>query len=173
MSPCSFSVFFSFFTLQCIHDPSHLSSDFFSKSTSSPIFTIRLKSSHYSTIIFNRLSPWLWLALHPSSSWMCVCVCVCETPHHQPIIRISADDPAEAWGKKSKPLFLGSLFLFLSPPQWTKPVADAFTLWAKRANSSIYIYVCKTPSTLPLKQCKWNWVALLICLLFFIPETLR
>lgn len=100
-----------------------------------------------------------------AASRVCVYVCVCETPHHQPIIRISADDPAEAWGKKSKLLSFG-----LAPPQWTKPVTDALTLWAIRANSSIYIYVCKTASTLPLKQCKWNLVALLICLFFHFPK---
>lgn len=145
------------------HCPSHLSSDILSKSTPSPIFTVEF--SHYSPIMSNRLSPCVW-GTRASSQ------CVLGTPHHQPIIRISADDPAGACGTKSKLLFLDPLLLFLSPPPWTKPVIDVCPLWAKRANSFIYIYECKTHSTLPLKQCKWNWVALLISLSFYIPKTL-
>ena len=101
------------------------------------------------------------LCVISAASALVVCVCVWETPHHQPIIRISADDPAWSVRKEKQAIvFLDPLLLFffvcLSPPQWTRAVAAAFTLWAKRANSSIYMYVCKTSfhSAIKTKQMK-------------------
>ena len=120
-----------------------------------PPSAVRHESSHYSTIISNRLSPCVWLALHPSSSRVCVRerhLIISQSYGSVPLIRL------EARGKRSKLLFFWtrSSFFFPSPPQWTRAVADAFTLWAKRANSSIYMYVCKTSfhSAIKTKQMK-------------------
>lgn len=96
-------------------------------------------------------------------------VCACETPHHQPITRISADDPAEAWGKKSKLLFLDWLLLSIYLHHNGPNLSLTLSLFS-RANSSIYMYVCKNPFHSVIKTMQMKLSCFVNSSLFLYPQ---
>lgn len=164
-------------------------SSFFSQITRYPSSVSSLLWFPFQICLISRLRrPPRVLSLfhHNIQSSVALCVisaasqlaCVCVRERHLIISQSYGSVPLirlEARGKRSKLLFFWtrSFFFFYLHHNGPEP---SLTLSHFEPKELIHPFICmyaKPPSTLPLKQSKWNWVALLICLFCSVPKTLR